>query len=179
MNSPELANDTHALVICEGTAEEVIAKKLRNADRLIIASANIIEVTRTRSAKQIQSTFLSYDFDWPVCIIRILDSPHEAFTLDSLYRDRFPIYSFYTRPEVEILAIIRENRYQDYIRKCRNTQKPSEYRKSKLGMHRIKERAFLETYWDPDSIIAASIEYKRLRRPSPREYCLADLISLT
>lgn len=165
----------HPLISCEGTAEETIVRKLVTADALVFPSESIIEITRKRKAKDIQSEFLNYDYEWPVCILRVLDSKNEAFRLGTLYADRFPVRSFYTHPEVEILAIIREDEWRSW---SKGHKKPSQFCKEELRMTDIKRRDFLESYWSAESIAAAAREYKRLAKLDSGELCLADLIRI-
>ena len=51
---------------------------------------------------------MNYDYDWPVCIARVLDSRKEKFRLGNLYRDRYQVKSYITHPEIEVLVILRE-----------------------------------------------------------------------
>jgi len=80
---------SHLIVSCEGTAEEVIVRKLLAAHSFVFPSENVIEVTRKRKASDIQDAFLGFDYDWPVAVLRVHDSPKESFTLGKLYRDRY------------------------------------------------------------------------------------------
>lgn len=114
----------HPIISCEGAAEEIVIGKLIEADVLVFPSSNLVGITRLRKATRIQEKYLNYDYDWPVCILRVLDSPREKFSLRKLYRDRFKVYSIYTRPEIEILIIIREDNWDSWKR---SGIKPSEY----------------------------------------------------
>lgn len=163
----------HPIISCEGTAEEIIVRKLLAADALVFPKNDVVEVTRKRKAKDIQSEFLNYDYEWPVCILRVLDSRSEGFKLGALYARRFPVRSFYTHPEVEILTIINEGEWRGWKG---SQKKPSVFCKEDLRMGEVKQRTFLEGYWDAASIAAAAREYKRLSRLGKGELCLADLI---
>ena len=163
----------HPIISCEGTAEQVIIKKLVAADALIFPAADIVEVTRKRRALDIQADFLGFDYDWPVCIVRVLDSRKERFKLGNLYSGRFPVASVVTHPEIEVLSIIRERSWERW-RKTK--KKPSDFCKQNLSMAEIKSETFLERYWDAASIKAAALEYRRLSNVPKGEVCLADLI---
>lgn len=165
----------HPLLICEGTVEQVLITKLLDADALVFSRENVLDVTRTRRASAIQDSYLDYDFDWPVCIVRILDSKHESFRLGKLYADRIPVANVFTHPEAEVLAIIRENAWNRW-NKVKSKKKPSLFCKDDLGMRGIKSEKFLQSYWDVDAIAAAAQEYRRLSKIEPGELCLADLI---
>lgn len=167
--------DVHPIIVCEGRAEEVIVRKLMDADALVYPTANIVDVTRTRRAADIQDGFLNYDYDWPVCIARVLDSRKEKFRLGNLYRDRYQVKSYITHPEIEVLVILREGQWTGW-QKVRRQLKPSDYCKQRLGLREIKTDGFLKEYWDVDSIKRAASEYKRRAVIPKGELCLADLI---
>lgn len=167
---------SHPLIICEGACEEVIVEKLLDEERLAFPSENVIDVTRMRGAAQIQENFLVYDVDEPACIIRLLDSLTERFVLGPLYRERFPVHDFHTRPEIEMLAILREGHYDQYAKRRKGKMKPSEYCMQILKLTEIKHRDFLEEYWDIASLVTAIREYKRVSKLSRGEHCLADLL---
>lgn len=168
----ELLARCHAIISCEGTAEQVVVEKLLEADALIVPAENVIGVTRKRSAAGIKEEYLNYDYPWPVCIARVLDSRAEKFLLGKLYA-RFRVLSFITHPEAEIFAVMREGAWDKWKR---SGKKPSDFCKQDLGMSEIKSNEFLTVYWDVDSIAAAAREYKRLSKIGKDELCLADLI---
>ncbi|MGN0262624.1 MAG: hypothetical protein ACI4B9_07295 [Eggerthellaceae bacterium] len=163
----------HPIISCEGTAEQIAIETLLSKDALIFPKADVVSVTRTRKAADIQTEFLNYDYDWPVCIIRILDSRKERFKLGNLYSERFPVLSYVTHPEMEVLAIIREDAWNQWHK---SRKKPSDFCKQELGMSEIKRANFLKDYWDADSLTAAACEYRRLSKIPKGELCLADLI---
>lgn len=168
----ELLAYSHAIISCEGAAEQVIVGKLLKADALIVPAENVVDVTRKRSAAGIKEEYLNYDYPWPVCIARVLDSRTEKFALGKLY-ERFQVLSFITHPEIEILAVMREGAWDKWKR---SGKKPSDFCKQDLGMSEIKSNEFLTVYWDVDSIIEAAGEYRKLSKIGKDELCLADLI---
>ena len=169
-----VAEGYHPIISCEGAAEQVAAEILLGANMLVFPTDDIVEVTRKRKAVDIQDEFLGYDYDWPVCIIRLLDSRKERFRLGGLYAHRFPVVDVLTHPEMEVLAIINEGKWERW---SKSGKKPSEFCKDDLGFgRRIKSTDFLMSYWNADSLAQAAIEYKRLSRISRGEICLADLL---
>lgn len=102
----------HPIISCEGTAEQVAVDILLEADALVFSEADVVDVTRLRKASDIQDSYLNLDYDWPVCIVRVLDSRKERFKLGNLYAGRFPVVSYVTHPEIEVLAIIREGSWR-------------------------------------------------------------------
>ena len=165
----------HPLFSCEGTGEEVIISKLVEADALLFPKDHVVDITRKRKSTDIQSEYLGFEYDWPVCIVRILDSLRERFKLGPLYAERYPVVSVHTRPEIEMLVIIREGQYSDYSKR-KSSMKPSIYCKSVLGLRDVKSQQFLEDYWDVEHIVDAAARYQRLARLESGELCLADLI---
>lgn len=163
----------HPVISCEGTAEQVAVEILLEADALVFPEADVVGVTRLRKAADIQAEYLNYDYDWPVCVIRVLDSRKERFKLGNLYVDRFPVASFVTHPEMEVLVIIREGAWGRWHG---SHVKPSDFCKQELGMREVKREGFLRGYWDAGSLVAAAREYRRLSKIPKGELCLADLI---
>ena len=168
----KLAED-HLLISCEGSAEEVIINKLIEGRSLVFPKEHVIAVTRKRKAAEIQDEFLNYDYDWPVSVVRIHDSRKEAFKLGNLYRDRYAVIDVITHPEIDVLAVLRENKWEHWKK---TGKKPSEYCKSELRMADIKRTRFLEEYWDVDGIVSASREYRRMSQLRKGELCLADIL---
>lgn len=163
----------HPVISCEGTAEKVTVDILLEADALVFPEADVVDVTRLRKASDIQDNYLNLDYDWPVCIVRVLDSRKERFKLGNLYAGRFPVVSYVTHPEIEVLPIIREGAWRRWHG---GRMKPSDFCKQELGMREVKREGFLRDYWDADSLTAAAREYRRLSKIPKGELCLADLI---
>lgn len=163
----------HPVISCEGTAEKVAVDILLEADALVFPKADVVDVTRLRKASDIQDKYLNLDYDWPLCVVRVLDSRKERFKLGNLYADRFPVVSYVTHPEIEVLAIIREGAWRRWHG---GRMKPSDFCKQELGMREVKREGFLRGYWDAYSLTAAARDYRRLSKIPKGELCLADLI---
>lgn len=163
----------HPVISCEGTAEKVAVDILLEANALVFPKADVVDVTRLRKASDIQDKYLNLDYDWPLCVVRVLDSRKERFKLGNLYAGRFPVVSYVTHPEIEVLAIIREGAWRRWHG---GRMKPSDFCKQELGMREVKREDFLRGYWDVDSLTAAARDYRRLSKIPKGELCLADLI---
>lgn len=163
----------HPVISCEGTAEKVAVDILLEADALVFPKADVVDVTRLRKASDIQDKYLNLDYDWPLCVVRVLDSRKERFKLGNLYAGRFPVVSYVTYPEIEVLAIIREGAWRRWRG---GRMKPSDFCKQELGMREVKREGFLRGYWDADSLTAAARVYRRLSKIPKGKLCLADLI---
>lgn len=166
-----LAN-SYVLFVCEGTAEEVIINKLNAASVFDIKPGNLIDITRIRAAKKIEEEFFNVDYDLPVQVIRILDSRSENFKKGKLYEDRYSVVNVYTRPEIEMLVVHNEDKYEAWNKSGR---KPCEFCADTLGFGQVKSREFLDKYWDVESIKHAAGIYKRKHKGGSDELCLRDL----
>lgn len=62
----------HPIISCEGTAEQVAVEILLEAGALVFPESDVVAVTRLRKASDIQDNYLNLDYDWPVCIVRVL-----------------------------------------------------------------------------------------------------------
>lgn len=162
------------IVSCEGAAEEVAIRLLLDAKRLLFSEDDLVAITRKRSAKSIQEEYLNYEYDRDVCIVRVHDSKKENFKLGRLYAGRFTVIDIYTQPEIEALVIAREGEWEKWRR---SKKKPSDYCIQDLGLAHLKEREFLENYWDVASLERAARDYKRLRAVKGNEYCIADMLA--
>lgn len=172
----DIFGESHVLFVCEGTCEQVVITKLVESGKLVIPSDCVLDISRTRKASSIQDEYLKYDYEWPVAIARIIDSRGERFELGNLYRDRYPVVNFITHPEIEMLAIVREGKFDEYTRIRKSSFKPSDYCKTVLGMRQIKSEKFLEGYWDAEALVKSIRDYARLTKRGPHEKLLVDLL---
>ena len=169
----------YALCICEGRAEEDLINYLLEHDQLIFKRSDLIfgKITRIRAAKKIQEDFLSLDFEKPVFIFRIVDSKSEKFRLDSVFKERYSdkVFSILTRPEIEILIIIKNNDFGRYTKKHKTKLKPSEFCQHEYEFRRIKSAGkFINAFRNLDELIKSIENYKKLS--GEKEYSLIDII---
>ena len=153
----------NVLFSCEGTAESVLIERLVEADKLIVPSTNIVHdmdgnaCTNLRSAKDIQREFLGIDYPRGLLIARIVDSNPGRFLLEKPYRlSDIKVYDFITRPEIEVLVLVREKALDCFNGRSSSERQlnASDWCKQKLGLTKIKTRAFLEGYWnDADELV--------------------------
>lgn len=164
------------LVSCEGGFENTVLGMLLKHDLLVFDKENVIGITSTRSARQIELKYLGFDYgDKTLSIVRILDSRNETFRLGSLYRDRFPVFDICTCPEIEILSVIKEEAWDEYA-KVSSRMKPSEFCAQKLKLHRIKSPDFLMDYWDIETLVNCILTYQRLHNFKRNELSFAHLL---
>lgn len=170
----------YVLCICEGRAEEDLINYLLENDLLIFKRQDLLfeKITRTRAVKKIQEEFLSLYFEKPVIIIRIVDSKNEKFKLDAVYEDRYEdkVFNIITRPEIEILIVIKNGDYGRYSRKHKSKNKPSEFCQAEYGIKNIKSKGrFICEFEDVEQILDAIKTYKSLT--NYKELSLSDLLN--
>lgn len=172
----------HVLFICEGSAERAILENLIEAGIVNIPPQRIVEdpengtlYTTKRKASDITESFLNLDYGGnPLRIIRIIDSKNEKFTLPRGYESRATVETLLTRPEIEILAILRENAYTQWKK---SGQSPSTFCKTVLNMPKIKQYNFIKRYWsDIEQLRQAIYKYQHNHKFESGERCLADLL---
>lgn len=176
---PSLASNLEqslVLISCEGEAENTIISILKSNDAFCFPPNQILDITNKRKACDIQEEYLNIDYGKPLFLLRIVDSKSAQFQLGNLYRERCVVYDIHTRPEIEMLVIIREGMYDTY-QKVASSMKPSDFCKQTLRMPYVKRPTWLNGYWDFASLKSAIIDYRRLHRLSKGELCLADILA--
>lgn len=162
--------------ICEGSAEKAIINILLDNDMLIFSRNELIEyeVLSCRGAKAFEERYLRKTFDDKISVIRVLDSKKENFKLSKAYEQKIDVVNVITAPEIEILVIISENKYQEFKK---SKLKPSEFCKQRLKMPKVKNYDSVMKYFsDVQKLIEAIKGYKRLVNQSKGVYSLLDLL---
>ena len=167
--------------LCEGNAEREIMDILMENGLLSFSMDDLLsnDFIRRLSGREFCTRYLGYRLGgMTVDIIHIQDSRTERFDIPKAYKkvirsDKRCI----TSPEIEILIILAEGRYEDF-RKSR--KKPSEYCKSELGMRKVKSREFVRSYFlDADRLLKALRLYREYygRTQDPSDIILYDLLN--
>lgn len=162
--------------ICEGAAEAAIMRILLDHDLLIFTYDDLLDgdVLRCRSAKNFEDQHLRKGFTEKITVLRILDSRRENFTLSKPYQHKIDVINVITAPEIEMLVILSENKYDAFKR---TGKKPSEFCVQDLQYKNVKSTEFVTGYFsNVDKLIAAIREYKRVSQIQRGEYALADLL---
>lgn len=163
--------------ICEGAAEQAIIELLLDENKLIFNYDDLLdgEVLRCRSAKNFEGQHLRKGFTEKITVLRILDSHREPFKLSKAYSHKIEVINVVTAPEIEMLVIFNENKYDEFVRS--NIKKPSEFCKTILKYKNVKSSEFIKEYFSKiDSLISAILEHKRVSKIQRGEYTLADLL---
>ena len=180
MSELNLTSPATYLLYCEGSAERVIMEIVLDARMLVFGQDEVIPERMTGrptiqrgNPNKMASQYLQESYEAPVVILYILDSRKEHLRLPK-YAAETPVHYFLTRPEIEILAIIREGMYVDFTNQ--SGKDAAEYCKTTLGMPKIKQEAFLRDYWNASDLRDAVIEYSKKHKFEKGELSLANLL---
>ncbi len=163
--------------ICEGNAEQAIMDRLLESDKLVFDTTMLLEgeIIRCRSAKTFEDRYLKKEFSQKISVVRILDSRRENFKLSKAYKDKVEVINIITAPEIEMLIIINEGKYDKF--KKSKFHKPSEYCKSELKYDSVKSYDFVYSYFSNiDDLLKSIQEYKRVSKIGKGEKSLMDLV---
>ena len=156
----------YVLLSCEGSFEAVVVKRLIEGKRLLTQSDYLVEDSRTaelytrlRKPADIIARFLRYDYpseagDGKLVLARIVDKEAKTGKADRSYHGRVIPFDFVTRPEIEMLAVIKEDAESrwDAARRKDKQLNVSQFCKAELGLS--KSFAQLEKYWaDVDELV--------------------------
>ncbi len=132
------------------------------------------KIIRTRSGSEFEKNYLRKRFKSKVRVYRILDSKNEKFKLGKLYKDKVDVINVITAPEIEMLIIHNENKY-DQFKKSR--KKPSDYCKQNLKLGEVKSYKFIEKYFSDVDVLMEAIKMHKKKAPTVKDgYTLADLL---
>lgn len=162
--------------ICEGNAEEAIMELLLEHRKLIFSREDLLEekIIRERSGKRFEQIYLSKGFTSIIEVVRILDSRNEKFKLSKAYREKIAVKDYITPPEIEMLIIHAEGKYEMY-KKSKMT--PSVFCMSKLGLRNVKSAKFINKYFtNIDTLVEAIRIYKRKAKINKGEKTICDLL---
>lgn len=168
--------DGYVACICEGSAEKAIINLLLENDKLIFNKNQMIDrqIITCRDGKSFESKYLRKGFEHKITVYRILDSRREKFKLSKAYEGKIEVVNVITAPEIEMLIIFNENKYEDYKK---SRLKPSKYCKSSLKYKEVKRYKFVEEYFrDVDKLIQCMREYKKISDVKRGESTLFDLL---
>ncbi len=183
-------SSSYVLLSCEGTAEAVCVEKLLESDSLVIPRRNVVDdpifftpYTRLRKADDIAGRFLRTAFEGDgvsgLVICRVVDSRSAKFRLPKRYEGSCEVVSLLTRPEIEILVIRAMGAYDEWARASRRDRqlRPSEFCRGHLGLRHVKERQFLDDFWNPQALVQAIREYDGRRPRADGELSLGVLLA--
>ncbi len=164
--------------ICEGGAEIAIMDILLDNNLLRFTRDQLIDekIIPRNSVKDFEREYLRREYDEKIVILRVIDSRREAFKLSKAYQHQVKkIINVISSPEIEMLIIVNEDRYQDFC-KCKGV-KPSDYCKSTLKMKNVKQQSFVRDYFtDPQALVESIKKYHGVHKQKNDEASLFDLL---
>lgn len=164
--------------ICEGSAEEAIMDILLDNNLLIFSREEMLEeqIIRCREGKRFEERYLRKGFNGKISVIRILDSRRENFKLSKAYKDKVDVINVITAPEIEMLIIFTEGKYQDFKK---SKKKPSVFCKEDLKMSNVKSYDYVKDYFKDASVLVAAIKkYSEISKVPKDEWTLLDLLRI-
>lgn len=164
--------------IAEGAAETAIIDILVDHHLLIFEREQMLDeqVLRCRNASTFESRYLRKGFSGKITVYRILDSRRERFRLSKAYEHKVDVINVVTAPEIEMLIILNENRYDDFKK---SGMKPSAYCTIVLKLHDVKSYEFVERYFsDPTVLISAMKKYTKVSRIPKGEWAVLNLVKM-
>lgn len=174
------------LLICEGNNEEVLLNLLLDSNNLSFTRDALIG-QRVYPVRQISNPIIKTDlkhYGMPVKVYRVGDTQNDELVIPNDLRQivsKKEIYKYCTKPELEILLIITENKINEY-EKVKSTQTPKQFAKANIkfnGKKYDQSSIFFEEYYRNriDDLVRSINEYKRIRKKHKKEELyLADLL---
>lgn len=158
--------------ICEGNAELEIIEALLENELLKFTREELLDeevFTKTmRSPRLLESRYLSQELEHgqKVEVIRVLDSRTENYRIQSPYTEKVAgeVITCLTRPEIEILLILAEDKFEEYKR---SGLKPSDFCKQCIPAFKrkkIKGSGFVSSYFsDVSKLLKVLEKYHQIR----------------
>ena len=171
---PELGS--YVACIAEGGSETAILDLLLDHHLLIFDRNMLIDekILNCRSASAFESRYLRMGFKGKITVFRVLDSRRENFKLSKACLHKVDVINVITAPEIEMLIILNENKYQEYKK---SGLKPNEFCKGPLKMRNVKSPGFVKKYFaDVNVLMDAIRKYASVSKIGRGEYTLLDLL---
>ena len=97
-----------------------------------------------------------------------------SITCSGHIRDKIDVINIVTAPEIEILVILNEGKYQEFKK---SKMKPSDFCKQVLKMPHVKNYNFVYNYFSDANILVSVLKlYKKLPNTPDGELSLIDLL---
>lgn len=161
------------LLACEGQSEVYLLKDLIRRGYLTFEHPLILdEPIKLRQLIEIGPIINSLPIEEEIIIYRIGDTLKEEFSLTKfkLRSERIKIYKVCTKTELEILIIINEGLYSEFV-KCTKNTKPKSFIKKKIP------NLDIESYFANHDMYDSLKEYKRIKKHNKNELYLFDLLT--
>ena len=159
----------------EGNCEVYLLNNLIERGCLIFSKKDILDrkVLHLRQPKMIAPVVNTLPIQEEITFYRVGDTQRDEFDLSCFgqsRKERITIKKICTKPEIEILIIINEGLYTEYL-KVSSSVSPKEFVKNK-----VKKYTSFNDYIDSHDMVSSIKEYKRLKKHEKDELYLADLL---
>lgn len=162
------------VIECEGPSEVALINKLLDCDLLIFGRKEILDMRpiHFRQPKTIAPLINILPPNEEIVFYRIGDTQKEEFDLSCfpLRKQYMTVKKVCTKPEVEILIIINENLYQQYIKVYKHF-KPKQFVKIN-----VKNYVDFNNYIETHDLSSAITKYKKLKKHKKGEMYLDDIL---
>ena len=164
------------VVVCEGNCEVKLISWLLNNQKLIFSSDDILDHRpfHARQPKTILPVLNILPANEEILFYRVGDTLNDEFDTScfgKIRQEHINVINVCTTPEIEVLIIICEGLYKDYL-KCKSEISPKEF----VKIH-VKEYESFEDYISRHDIVWAIKEYKHLKNQKRKnDIFLADLL---
>lgn len=170
--------------MCEGANEEKLLELLLDNRCLKITRDDLIG-RRPYHIRGLDNPFIKSElrrYNSEVLIYRIGDKQNDKLKIPNELKDivlNKNIYKYCTKPELEVLLIINDGKYKDFLKSGKS---PKEYAKENIKLNKRyydNSTLFYEDYYGGKRIklLVSNIkEYKKLKRHKSDEYYLFDLL---
>lgn len=161
------------LPACEGPSEVYLLKSLIDRGYLSFDCPLLLEEPiKLRQLDEIAPIINSLPVNEEIIVYRIGDTLKEELSLKKfkLRKQFIETYRICTKTEIEILVILHEGLYDDYIKSHRDI-KPKSYLQSVMRDYDPK------TYFEKHDVFEDIREYKRIKKHQKDELYLFDLLN--
>lgn len=172
------------LILCEGRNEVYLINLLLKHNKLKFCIDDLVAL-KPFNARQLTNPTIKSElriYNQPVKVLRIGDTQRDKFIIpndlnDIVSKDR--IYKYCTLPELEILIIINEGLYKQFLK---SKEMPKTFAKRNIIYNNRRydqSSEFLEIYYGGKRInmlIQNLIDYKHLKKHKKDELYIADLL---
>lgn len=162
------------LLACEGKSEVYLINSLIDRGYLAFNCPLLLDEPQVlRQLYKIEPIINILDRDEEIIIYRIGDTLNEPLDFSSFkMREQYiKVHKVCTKRELEILVIINEKLYSDFL-KCPKNTKPKSFINERLKDYNP------ESYFQNHDMMWAIKEYKRLKKHNKDEIYLCDFIEL-
>lgn len=172
------------LLMCEGANEEKILEILLDSSKLTFSREDLIG-RKPYNVRQLKNPFIKSElkrYNKPVYIYRIGDKQNDKLSIPNELKHivfKENIFKYCTKPELEILLIINEKLYKEFLKSGKS---PKKFAKENIIYNKKyydNSTKYLENYYSGNRVqllVDNLKEYKRIKKHDKEELFLAELL---